>query len=105
MNVLGYPCHVVERVFAFRWEGKTVDLGSHCPEQKRCPSPLEACVTRKEDSAATPEVLIDHHVLHFALPLAHCSSRKVRSRRVSTGCQNPWCSKARNCSSLASRSS
>ena len=26
-----------------------------------------------------------------ALPLAHSSSRCTRSRRVSIGCQKPWC--------------
>ena len=31
------------------------------------------------------------HVFHRAAPLAHSSSRRLRSRSVSIGCQNPRC--------------
>jgi len=42
-------------------------------------------------SVATPDRL-PHQVFHGAPPDAQRSSSRFRSRTVSIGCQNPWCS-------------
>lgn len=58
---------------------------------KREPRALEARVPREKDVPARTEVAHFSHTFHGALPSTQSASRNVLSRRVSMGCQKPWC--------------
>jgi hypothetical protein len=76
-------------------EGVAGDPGAKLLQPEAEPTALEARVAGDEDAPATPEGGVWIQRLHGAqtcqgaVPLAQSCSRKVRSRRVSMGCQKP----------------
>ena len=79
----------VEQALGFRRKGVAVHLGAQAAEQARRPGTLEAGMPGEKDAPALPQRRMDHHTLHCGVSPAHSSSRKLRSRSVSMGCQKP----------------
>jgi len=76
----------------FRRQGEAGDLRAELQQPQGQPAALEAGVAREQNAPPTPEGRIrGHQRFQGALPFSHSSSRCTRSRRVSIGCQKPWC--------------
>ena len=58
-------------------------------QQQRRPRSFKAGMAGEKDLLAAPERRIGHQILHLARLLVHSSSRKLRSRSESIGCQKP----------------
>ena len=82
----------------------THHVRTHRLQPQRYPAPLEAGVPGQQHALAIPECRIQDHTFHGAWPDCHNSSRRILSRRVSIGCQKPWCGNAARSPSSAKRS-
>jgi hypothetical protein len=91
MNKLVFKTYDIEKPLSILWgKRKAKDLGTKIAKQQCHPGALESGVTGEKHTSTVPKISVNHHTFHFAVPLAQNSSSKVRSRRVSIGCQNPW---------------
>ena len=83
---------------------KPVTAAPNCCKPQGQPTAFETGVAGWENALARPEYRVHCHTFQEPDPLAHSSSKRTLSRKVSMGCQKPSCVYAINSPLLAKAS-